>query len=351
MKYSVLTALLMIAFSTVSYAHNMRKVTCDISFQTDYAPIDFFNGFQRKNYNLSESVVTEIPVTSSPEAHTLVYETEHLYEFFRRRIKFMANITVDPTTGKDKLFIGMYEVFGEYYAPSYTTYLDRLMYLINDVKIKDYNGNYRDSRDVYLPIGSAVSDSGSVEVFNGKYGEAYNNRLKFNCQILDGDNYVSEFEPSKRPRERFSCNIKVKKLNSSKTPIDEINKRVTLGFMYSNKRDLQPIIEDDHFDGLMLNARIMGNLFVDPIDNKPKFLLGIYLGCGVRYCSDKMYADYKIHETIEPGVVYYIPKVESISESDYIEIRSTVGSAYNYSIKAECKKTNNSTVWLDKILN
>ncbi len=314
------------------------QMTCRIDLNPN-------NGsFWRKDNNLTYTEQIVLPLSADVSDHQVIFQSDEINAHFHRSIVFLGNATVDPLTGRRKIFIGIYQ------ASDRKENIDKanLMFSLPFTEFyKKYDGKIGHSTQYGLPIVSAVSDSGSLEIFTGDY---FNGRFKMSCKANGYDIQASSFDPLKSPRERFSCNINLKNAYSKQT-VNELSRPVILGFSTEDRNDLQPIIEDNMFEGLLTNIRVMGNLYINQETLKPEFLLGIYRMS--KLYDPKLHAGFHIpkNQTLNKNGnpnYYAVPVAEIRTESDYAELRTRV-ALDGYRMEIECKKINNSIEWTDKI--
>jgi hypothetical protein len=265
-------------------------------------------------------------------------------------VTFLGSASLDPVTKRKKINVGMYSK--NHLQTEFNPKLG-LFNIPQLSKVKTWDN--KDITEYYRPIMSAVSDSGKIELYNGDFEQQ--NIIKFSCKTNEAENYISELKPE-RKREQFTCNINVKN-SSERELIDEINKTVVLGFSYSHKRDLQPVMEEDitrtssSTDGKVLSGvRIMGNLYIDEKTNQPKFILGLYR-MSRRYDPTK-HAEYwtpeyqpKDKDGNRAPWFFAMPIAEATTDSDYVELRSDFQNGHTYKVKAECMKSNSQMTWLE----
>jgi hypothetical protein len=286
-----------------------------------------------------------LPISANAEENHIVLEDEAINSFFHHRIVFLGNAHLDPVTGSRKLFIGMYEAYSNNLRGR--THMFKLPFLDY---FTDYRGETVLGDSFGLPIVSAASDSGRLDLFTGDYKQS---RLKMKCEIKDNVSVVTQLNFD-QPRHQFTCNINMKNGHSGRK-IDEINKQVTLGFNVNDRQELQPIIEDEHLSSVLASAKIMGNLYLNPETSKPELLLGIYRMSRwydpVRH-EGYYTPEYQPRSSTEAGkkFFYAMPLAEVRTNSDYAELR-TGATASGYSLKVECKKINNQMAWIEQPLN
>lgn len=246
-------------------------------------------------------------------------------------------------TGRKKVHVGMYT------KNHFQTEFNPKLGLFNiPLLSKDKTYDNKDITNYFRPIMSAVSDSGRIELFTGDY---QGDKIQFSCITDEAESYISALKPE-RKKEQFTCNINVKN-SLNREVIDELNKTVVLGFSYSHKRDLQPIIEEDIFRSNSMPAiRLMGNLYVDPETNQSKFLLGMYRirrGYDPKEHSEYWTPEYQPKDQNgNPSKWFFaLPIAESITDSDYVELRSDFQHGHSQKVKVECMKSNSQMTWLD----
>lgn len=316
----------------------------------------------RKTKELSAEAEVNLPISSDGLLNQVVIEDAMISSRFSKRVVFMANAHIDPVTGKRKIFLGMYH--------AHSTERRNTPTLINvpfsDTYV-DHNNQTQNITGFGIPIVSAVSDSGTIGLFTGRFVDG---KLKMSCVTDDAETYRSNLNLSE-PRQLFSCNISVRN-GFRGTSIDEINKEVILGRgealrteqerrdderlgvsdLSAKRRDLQPIIDDEVFKKVSSRVQIMGNLYINKETNQPEFLLGIYevnrFYDPVEHAGYYTLPEKRLAMNGNP-TMYALPLAEVTSSSDYAEVRSAA-AIDGYSYKVECKKMNNRMTWLEASL-
>jgi len=219
---------------------DIESYTCELSID---APKTLFHG---QYYDQNKVFDVQIPVTKSQLDQTVLVSDDLINESFSKKVQFLGNVTIDPSTQKKRLFIGMYEM------RSNTIDISKDPFFAIPVSNLDRSLDYADTRHA-VPIVSAVSDSGSLEIFNASFNQHI---IKFKCASKSrSSDSESKFDPN-HGREKFLCNIKIMSYYK-KQIINESNKQIILGYS-TTKRDLQPIMEDSQLKGYYANILVMG---------------------------------------------------------------------------------------------
>lgn len=330
-------------FLSNSFAdQNSVRLTCEMNLVSSWKT---WTPWGQKNYDQNVTVNATLPLVDNPLNKKVIFESESLNDYFQQGdIKFLANASLDPITKRKKIHIGMY--VSNYLQTEFNPKLGLFNVPVLS-KYKTWDG--KNIINYFSPVMSAVSDSGRIELYNGDY---QGDRIKFSCLTEEEKAFITELKPENK-KEQFTCNINVKN-SLNREVIDELNKTVVLGFSYSHKRDLQPIIEDEVFKSQSMAAiRLMGNLYVDKETNKPKFLLGIYKisrGYNPKEHSEYWTPEYQPKDRNgNPRKWFYaMPLAESTTDSDYIELRSDFQHGHTQKIKVECMKLNNRMMWSEE---
>ncbi len=331
------SALVVIFWTNVTLASlGQVGLNCQIELGAEHTRFTL-RGRVSNDKNLDAHIV--LPMTSNLDENHIVLEDPDINRYFSERIVFLGSAHIDPMTKERKLFLGIYSAYSEQLRNRSKFY---------NLPFVDFSTNYKretiQTTGYGLPIASAVSDSGSITLFTGDYNRS---RLKMKCQTEDYLNYMTKLDPS-QPRHQFSCNINVKN-NNFRQSIDEPNKPVIIGFSYNDRSQLQPIIEDEHLKSVMPAALIMGNLYINPENQQPELLLGLYRMS--RFYDPVKHAGYYTPEyqpKTQDGRPYFfaMPLAEVRTQSDYAELR-TAATTHGHSLKVECKKLNNKMTWLE----
>jgi hypothetical protein len=308
------------------------KYRCELNIDSPW-------GGTKYDQNIIQEV--SIPVSKSPLEQTVIISSQAVNDVFGSAIitkQFLGNVTKDPKTKRNKLFIGMYDL-----RTNDSKYSGSMFNI--PLKNSDNSLYYGDVRYAH-PIMSAVSDSGKVELFTGRYGQF--TKTKFSCEEMLADKVlktISAFNPN-HSRELFQCNVVIKHKNT-RAIIEEFNKDVFIGYS-DTKRDLQPILEDENLKGFFANANVMANLYYNEKTDKTEFVLGMYSIRRLGYDPEKHEGYWIPPQTLyksnnyKPSF-YSTPEFEVSTNSDYAEIRSDMAYDNLYESSIGCKKISNNT--------
>lgn len=292
-------------------AAHADTVFCKLDFDARYTS---FEGFRspRKNHDKTIQTRLNLDVSNSLNLSNLISDPD-INAYFNLNISLKGSVYVDPITNQKKLFIGLYDgVRDSVIAAQTSTDLKKYLNLF----VGTYS-NPMNSKEGKFNINC------KIEKESKQKNKISNLNAKTKLNSLNPENNI----------EQFSCDVVVKRRRSGRVILEEKNKQVYLG--YSNqynrtesintiKRDLQPLIEDLHFERATNNLRIMANIYEDPETKTPKMLLGVYRM--QRLYQEELHAGYWLPEyQPQSGPFYFgMPMAEVVSTSGYIDLKTTI---------------------------